>query len=452
MSTTASRPPASSSSAATSTAIGSRSRAAAPAATRRSPRWPSATCSRAGISLFGVGDLELLEADPHKFESHYDQRLVGPYPEAVALYRERSPVHFVDRISCPVLVIQGLDDRVVPPDQAEVIVAALAANGIPHAYLAFEGEGHGFRGAYAIRRTIEAEPVVPRPGLRVRAGRRHRADRAARSRRLACGAPRPPVDRTRPERGTTRRLMEISPIELVLGLFVVAVALAYLARRIGVAYPILLVLGGLALGFVPGLPIGRARPGPRLPAAPAADPVRGRLLHADPRLQGQRPADRPARRRARAVHHGRRRAGRPGRGPGDPGRGGVRPGRDRGAAGRRGRDVDLPSSRGPAPDRDHPRGREPDQRCLGADRLPVRGRGRDDRGVLARRSRRLIRRRRRSAACSSASSSGSSDRGLAADERSDPRDHASRCWPRSPPTCRPRRSASAASWPPSWPG
>jgi dipeptidyl aminopeptidase/acylaminoacyl peptidase len=110
----------------------------------------------AGISLFGVGDLELLEVDPHKFESRYDQRLVGPYPESRALYRERSPIHFADRIACPVLVIQGLDDRVVPPAQAEVIVAALAANGIPHAYLAFEGEGHGFRGAYAIRRTIEA--------------------------------------------------------------------------------------------------------------------------------------------------------------------------------------------------------------------------------------------------------------------------------------------------------
>jgi dipeptidyl aminopeptidase/acylaminoacyl peptidase len=106
--------------------------------------------------LFGVGDLELLEVDPHKFESRYDQRLVGPYPESRALYRERSPIHFADRIGCPVLVIQGLDDRVVPPAQAEVIVAALAANGIPHAYLAFEGEGHGFRGAYAIRRTIEA--------------------------------------------------------------------------------------------------------------------------------------------------------------------------------------------------------------------------------------------------------------------------------------------------------
>jgi dipeptidyl aminopeptidase/acylaminoacyl peptidase len=110
----------------------------------------------AGISLFGIGDLELLETQPHKFESRYDHRLVGPYPEAAALYRERSPNHHMDRFLCPVLILQGLDDKVVPPAQAEAIVAALAANGIPHAYLAFEGEGHGFRGAYAIRRTIEA--------------------------------------------------------------------------------------------------------------------------------------------------------------------------------------------------------------------------------------------------------------------------------------------------------
>jgi dipeptidyl aminopeptidase/acylaminoacyl peptidase len=111
----------------------------------------------AGISRFGVGDLETMTRDTHKFESRYLDRLVGPYPEAAATYRERSPVHFLDRISCPVLVMQGLDDKVVPPSQAEAIVDALAANGIPHAYLAFEGEGHGFRGSAAIRRSLEAE-------------------------------------------------------------------------------------------------------------------------------------------------------------------------------------------------------------------------------------------------------------------------------------------------------
>ncbi len=112
---------------------------------------------RAGISLFGVGDIRALAEHTHKFESRYMDRLVGPLPEAATLYRERSPVYAFDRIRCPVLVLQGLDDRVVPPEQAEQIVAALAENGIPYAYLAFEGEGHGFRGARAIRRSLEAQ-------------------------------------------------------------------------------------------------------------------------------------------------------------------------------------------------------------------------------------------------------------------------------------------------------
>lgn len=110
----------------------------------------------AGISLYGIGDLEALARETHKFEARYMDRLVGPYPEAAPTYRDRSPIHALDRIACPVLIMQGLDDRVVPPAQAEAIVAALAANGIPHAYLAFEGEGHGFRGADAIRRSLEA--------------------------------------------------------------------------------------------------------------------------------------------------------------------------------------------------------------------------------------------------------------------------------------------------------
>jgi len=110
----------------------------------------------AGISLFGIGDLELLGTDSHKFELHYNHRLVGPYPEAAAVYRERSPSNFPDRFSAPVLILQGLDDKVVPPSQAESIVAALAEKSIPYAYLAFEGEGHGFRGAFAQRRTLEA--------------------------------------------------------------------------------------------------------------------------------------------------------------------------------------------------------------------------------------------------------------------------------------------------------
>jgi dipeptidyl aminopeptidase/acylaminoacyl peptidase len=111
----------------------------------------------AGISHYGIGDLELLDTDSHKFESRYNARLIGPYPAAAESYRERSPSRFPDRFSSPVLILQGLDDRVVPPSQAESITAALSAKSIPYAYLAFEGEGHGFRGADALRRTLEAE-------------------------------------------------------------------------------------------------------------------------------------------------------------------------------------------------------------------------------------------------------------------------------------------------------
>jgi dipeptidyl aminopeptidase/acylaminoacyl peptidase len=111
----------------------------------------------AGMSSHGIGDLELLESATHKFESRYSRRLVGPYPEAADVYRERSPNNFPDAFSSPVLILQGLDDRVVPPAHAESIVAALARKGIPYAYLAFEGEGHGFRGASALRRTYEAQ-------------------------------------------------------------------------------------------------------------------------------------------------------------------------------------------------------------------------------------------------------------------------------------------------------
>ncbi len=111
----------------------------------------------AGISLFGVADLELLAESTHKFELHYEHTLVGPYPERADLYRERSPINHADRISAPLLVLQGLDDKVVPPSQAESIIAALDRRGIPYAYLAFEGEGHGFRKEESQRRTFEAE-------------------------------------------------------------------------------------------------------------------------------------------------------------------------------------------------------------------------------------------------------------------------------------------------------
>jgi dipeptidyl aminopeptidase/acylaminoacyl peptidase len=110
----------------------------------------------AGVSYFGLGDLEGFAAITHKFESQYDSYLVGP-PQDVQRYRDRSPNHHADRIGCPVLVLQGADDRIVPPSQAEGIVAALERNGLPHAYLLFEGEGHGFRNDENQRRALEAE-------------------------------------------------------------------------------------------------------------------------------------------------------------------------------------------------------------------------------------------------------------------------------------------------------
>jgi dipeptidyl aminopeptidase/acylaminoacyl peptidase len=110
----------------------------------------------AGASYYGVADLVTFHEDTHKFESHYDEYLVGPWPDATDVYRERSPVNHADAISRPLLLLQGLDDKVVPPAQSEVIVAALERRGIPHAFIAFEGEGHGFRKAESIRRALEA--------------------------------------------------------------------------------------------------------------------------------------------------------------------------------------------------------------------------------------------------------------------------------------------------------
>ena len=240
----------------------------------------------AGISQYGIGDLELLEVATHKFESRYSHRLVGPYPEQADVYRERSPNNFPDAFSSPVLILQGLDDRVVPPAQAEAIVAALAAKGIPYAYLAFEGEGHGFRGAYAIRRTLEAqlsflgqvfgfEPAdaiepLEMPGLD--------AWRASHPRPVVASVP--PVGRRRtarspaPPDGVRAHRAGPRPVRR--------------RRRPRLPRPAgrrrLPDPAGLrrARARVRSRPAGdRAPAGPRLPAAAAAHPVRGRLL--DPR-------------------------------------------------------------------------------------------------------------------------------------------------------------------------
>jgi len=111
----------------------------------------------AGASYYGVADLETLARDTHKFESRYEESLVGPYPASAELYRRRSPVHFADGLSCPVILLQGLEDKVVPPSQAEIMIKALRGKRLPFAYVAFPSEGHGFREAANIRRSIEAE-------------------------------------------------------------------------------------------------------------------------------------------------------------------------------------------------------------------------------------------------------------------------------------------------------
>lgn len=112
---------------------------------------------RAGASHYGVADPELLAKDTHKYESRYLDNLIGPYPERCDLYIERSPIHHVDLLSCPLILFQGLEDKVVPPEQAEKMFAAVRAKELPVSYLPFEGEQHGFRIAKNIKRVLDAE-------------------------------------------------------------------------------------------------------------------------------------------------------------------------------------------------------------------------------------------------------------------------------------------------------
>lgn len=112
---------------------------------------------KAGASHYGVSDLEALVRDTHKFESRYLDRLIGPYPESQDLYQARSPIHFSDRLACPVIFFQGLEDKIVLPNQAETMVEALAAKGLPVAYVPFEAEQHGFRRSENIQRALDGE-------------------------------------------------------------------------------------------------------------------------------------------------------------------------------------------------------------------------------------------------------------------------------------------------------
>jgi dipeptidyl aminopeptidase/acylaminoacyl peptidase len=111
----------------------------------------------AGCSKYGIGDLLALERDTHKFEAYYLDSLIGPYPQRMDLMRLRSPIFFAEQLSCPIIFFQGLEDKVVPPNQSQMMVDALKQKGIPCAYVAYANEGHGFRDAANIKRTLEAE-------------------------------------------------------------------------------------------------------------------------------------------------------------------------------------------------------------------------------------------------------------------------------------------------------
>ncbi len=111
----------------------------------------------AATSYYGVSDLRPFATDTHDFESRYLDGLIGPLPESDALYTERAPVGHVTGLTCPILLLQGLDDPIVPPSQSEAIAADLADHGIRHAYIAFPGESHGFRKAETVTAALEAE-------------------------------------------------------------------------------------------------------------------------------------------------------------------------------------------------------------------------------------------------------------------------------------------------------
>lgn len=110
-----------------------------------------------GASLYGIGDLELLAGDTHKFEARYMERLVGEYPAQKAIYQQRSPLNFVEQLNCPVIFLQGLEDKVVPPNQAETMVSALQKKGVHVEYVTFPDEGHGFRKAENIVLALQRE-------------------------------------------------------------------------------------------------------------------------------------------------------------------------------------------------------------------------------------------------------------------------------------------------------
>lgn len=111
----------------------------------------------AGASYYGVSDLTTLAEETHKFESRYLDSMIGKYPEEKQKYLDRSPINHTENLSCPVILFQGLDDKIVLPNQSQKMYASLKAKGVPVSYLEFEGEQHGFRKSENIRRALEAE-------------------------------------------------------------------------------------------------------------------------------------------------------------------------------------------------------------------------------------------------------------------------------------------------------
>ena len=117
---------------------------------------------KAGICLYGISNLFTLAAETHKFESHYLESLLGPLPESNAMYRERSPIFAADKLRDPLAIFQGEDDKVVPKDQAELLVNALKQHRVPYEYHLYEGEGHGWRKAETVTKFYTAEEAVLR--------------------------------------------------------------------------------------------------------------------------------------------------------------------------------------------------------------------------------------------------------------------------------------------------
>jgi len=121
----------------------------------------------AGASYYGISDLEVLTQGTHKFESRYLDQLIGPYPEARDIYMERSPIYNIDKITAPLLLLQGSEDKVVPPDQAAGICAKLKEKGVEVRYISFEGEGHGFRQLQNQMLALETELSFYREALKL---------------------------------------------------------------------------------------------------------------------------------------------------------------------------------------------------------------------------------------------------------------------------------------------